>query len=403
MSEEMRALMIQSAALSEDGVGNKGPSAPQANRVSPQHRYVALYDFESVQVALPDNLAVLDYVITDEGTYVFALTRSRFKMTRLSGNASVVDELIISYLADVKNLVPVDQLSDRARQLYDHLLAPFESWMIDKENICIIPDKSLYSLPFQALIGDSGHYFLESHAVSYAPSISVLARSLEMDRAEGTKSLRSVLAVGNPAFDPTEFPNLAVLPEAEREVREIASTYPRASVLIGTAATRDALLSQIGNFDVAHLSIHCLVLEKSPWRATLVLAHVPQASDQSVRKVEATEDRHSNESLLLSELLSKRFSRTRLVVLSGCICGVGRAETNMGLFRPFVGAGVPQLVLNLWPADSSSTAQLMIRFHKRLLTSKTADALRTAQLEMLGQAEFNHPYYWSSFILVGAT
>ena len=34
-------------------------------------------------------------------------------------------------------------------------------------------------------------------------------------------------------------------------------------------------------------------------------------------------------------------------------------------------------------------------------TLTKADALQTAQLKMIGDASFSHPYYWSGFVLIG--
>jgi hypothetical protein len=43
-----------------------------------------------------------------------------------------------------------------------------------KRAICIVPSEGLWELPFQALLSRSNKYVLEDHALSYAPSLSVL-------------------------------------------------------------------------------------------------------------------------------------------------------------------------------------------------------------------------------------
>jgi CHAT domain-containing protein len=45
----------------------------------------------------------------------------------------------------------------------------------------------------------------------------------------------------------------------------------------------------------------------------------------------------------------------------------------------------------------------MVEFYKRLLQDGKgkAQALRMAQLELLKVKQFEHPYFWSPFILVG--
>ena len=100
--------------------------------------------------------------------------------------------------------------------------------------------------------------------------------------------------------------------------------------------------------------------------------------------------------------------RTRLVVLSSCQTAAERyykGEGMISLARPFIVAQVPLVVASLWPAESDSTAELMISFHKHRRQEKvsTAEALAAAQREMLGESEgrFTHPYYWAPFMVIG--
>ncbi len=52
-----------------------------------------------------------------------------------------------------------------------------------------------------------------------------------------------------------------------------------------------------------------------------------------------------------------------------------------------------------------STTQLINKFYQQLLHSRSgvnkAQALREAQLALINSPDFNHPFYWSAFVLVG--
>ena len=153
------------------------------------------------------------------------------------------------------------------------------------------------------------------------------------------------------------------------------------------------------NCDVAHFSLHCLVEEKTPWLAALVLAE-PQAGQ---------EDRSSaDEGLLyLNEIYGMSLPRTRLVILSACESGLGqyyRGEGIVSLVRPFLALKVPTVIATLWSVDSQATAKLMIEFHKGRKTNnlEASDALRSAQLNMAKGSFYQHPYYWAPFIMVGS-
>jgi CHAT domain-containing protein len=67
-------------------------------------------------------------------------------------------------------------------------------------------------------------------------------------------------------------------------------------------------------------------------------------------------------------------------------------------------AGVPRVIVSLWPLDDRATAELMLRFYKQLLGPRKpspAAALRQAQIEMWNDARWRSPYYWGAFMLQG--
>ena len=83
----------------------------------------------------------------------------------------------------------------------------------------------------------------------------------------------------------------------------------------------------------------------------------------------------------------------------------------MGLAGVSIRAGASSVVGSLWRVNDASTAELMKQFYQQLLQSdssqlKKAEALRQVQIKFIkGEIEpnfnYNIPYHWSSFILVG--
>jgi CHAT domain-containing protein len=95
-----------------------------------------------------------------------------------------------------------------------------------------------------------------------------------------------------------------------------------------------------------------------------------------------------------------------LVVLSACETGLGRdikGEGLVGLTQGFMYAGARRVVVSLWSVNDKATAELMARFYRGMLReNKTpAAALRTAQMEMSRQRQWQSPYYWAAFVLEG--
>ena len=75
----------------------------------------------------------------------------------------------------------------------------------------------------------------------------------------------------------------------------------------------------------------------------------------------------------------------------------------MGLTRGFMYAGSSRVAASLWKVDDRATAELMKRFYEGMLARRLspAAALRSAQLGMLKQQQWQDPYYWAAFVLYG--
>ena len=76
----------------------------------------------------------------------------------------------------------------------------------------------------------------------------------------------------------------------------------------------------------------------------------------------------------------------------------------MGLSRALQYAGANNLIVSLWQVADESTSELMIKFYDKHLHNDYdgySRALREAKLSLLSSEEYQSPYYWAPFILVG--
>ena len=85
-------------------------------------------------------------------------------------------------------------------KLYDLLLSPARAELKGKQTLVIVPDGALWELPFQALLNTQGRYLIEDHALSYAPSLTVLREmsKLRKKKADDMALSTTLLAMGNP-------------------------------------------------------------------------------------------------------------------------------------------------------------------------------------------------------------
>lgn len=134
--------------------------------------------------------------------------------------------------------------ADLSHELYELLIKPAEGQLQGKQTLCIIPDGSLWDVPFQALKSKADRYLLEDYAVYYAPSLSVLREMVKPKSGRAKDPLPSIIAFGNPILGKEAVASLREakrgetfdpLPEAELEVTTLERLFGRkqSKVLVG--------------------------------------------------------------------------------------------------------------------------------------------------------------------------
>ncbi|MCM3903281.1 MAG: CHAT domain-containing protein [Pyrinomonadaceae bacterium] len=365
---------------------------------------------------LPDaRTALLEYVVTDERTYLFVLTIGS-DITR--GGVKLQSHTLAIKRKDLAEQVTAfrQQLAKRdltfrpaASKLYDLLLSPARADLNGKQTLVVVPDGALWELPFQTLLDAQGRYVIEGHALSYAPSLTVLREMTNLRRRKTNDKATSanLLAIGNPALGQETVERVRLvyrderldpLPEAEREVKTLGQLYgaTRSKVYIGSEAREDRLKSEAESVSVLHLATHGILNNVSPMYSQLVLAQSASGA--------------SEDGLLEAWEIMQLDLNADLVVLSACETGrgrVGAGEGMIGLTWAFFVAGTPTMVVSQWKVESASTTRLMLEFHRNLQSKmeksqiSKAKALQRAAVRMLRSAGTRHPFYWAGFILVG--
>ena len=381
---------------------------------------ISLRDLGSL---VPDsNTAVLEYVVADDKTTLILITRSDVK-SDIPDIRTVVIDVNIRTLAGL-----VDEFREQlgnphvlahktSGRLYDLLIRPAEQSLQGRRNVIIVPDRVLWDLPFQALRHDSGIYFIEKYSLLYAPSLAVLKEMYLRDEGHqaaavpraAESSTCALLALGNPKLPVNVSQSgkplrgsrgLQVLPEAEIEVKSIARLYgPASKVYVGASAREALAKSEMPRCDVLHFATHGLLDDGNPMYSRIVLS-----------RDEATRD---EDGLLEAREIMDLDLTARIAVLSACETargGISPGEGVIGMSWSFFVAGCPTTVVSQWRVNSASTSQLMIEFHRNLLSGSSrvqprwwkADALRKAMLSLLKTPKYKEPYYWAGFVVVGA-
>ena len=346
-----------------------------------------------LQRGLPANLQVLQYAVLDDKLVVWLVTNNRIDAKTKNIRADELRALVTEYVKDISSGPgKADKLRAVSQRLYDALIGPFREDLDPNRVLCIIPDKALSYVPFDALISPvSQRYLLSEFSLFTSPSLNVLVRATSIAKDHASASPETLLSIGNPSFDRQQYPELDDLPAAAREAKGIAANYSKSYQLIGPEAVKQAIEKQLPAAAVIHFAGHYVTNQAEPLMSKLVLAKQKGSGD-----------------LTLGELVQMKLPRTKLVVLSACETSgkdYYNGEGLMGIARTFLRTGIPLVIASQWSVESESTAQLMLKFHRyrKLPGVSSLVALRKAQLELLEDPNglYSDPYYWAAFTTVG--
>jgi CHAT domain-containing protein/Tfp pilus assembly protein PilF len=349
-----------------------------------------------IRKKLPPETEILQFTVLENKVLIWLISKEKFLLVISDTNSKELEAKINKYLELIKTRKSDAQndARDVSRELYRALIEPVLPYLSKGKEICLIPNKFLFYLPFASLVSPEDKFLLEEFVISYAPSANVFISCTENARNKILVKDERLLSIGNPAFDSHKLPDLADLPESRLEAQVIAKDYRESKVFCGGEASKDSFLSNYQNYDVIHFAGHYLAQPDSPLSSKLVMAKKSETErDNFVTNV---------------ELLNEKLPRAKLVVLSACQTGVEGyydGEGSIGLARTFLAAGVPLVVASQWNVDSAGTYELMKKFHyyRRKGNLSSSRALRQSQLDMLSGSdkELQSPYFWAGFAVFG--
>jgi CHAT domain-containing protein len=356
-----------------------------------------------IQTRMPEQTQILEYSLLEDKLIAWVIKRQKITSAVVALDQNEFDQKIQHYRALVARGAKDDDEARRtaAKELYSSLISPVETLLDHDLQLFIVADKGLHYVPFATLVSpSSGKFLIEDYSIQMAPSASVLVWCSEHAKNRAGIFDERLLSIGNPNFDQNAFPGLPTLPAAGREAKAIGSFYQFRTVLVGGEALAGRVWDDLKSADVIHFATHSVADTRSPLLTKLLLAS-NQANGVSTHHA-------TNGFLQASEIYGLKLPRTRLVVLSACQTGIERAyrgEGAIGLARPFLIAGVPIVVASLWPVDSESTADLMIKFHEYRTQARkpTVEALRQVQLDMIHNQQLGSQgtYGWAAFVAIG--
>ncbi|MCP2726937.1 CHAT domain-containing protein [Limnofasciculus baicalensis] len=343
----------------------------------------ACLDTKPVQIDDIDVKAAVIYpiILSDRLEVVFSLPKQPLRHYSTQLSAQKVEKILQKLYSSLYPGYSNEERLKLSQEVYDWLIRPAQA-DLQKNNIStvvFVPDGFLRSLPMAALY-DGENYLIEKYSIALSSGLQLFPQALERQQL-------NVLAVGL-----TEArPGFSALPGVEAEVKQIAADL-NSEVLLDRKFTREAFQTEVNSesFRVVHLATHGQ-FSSNP-EETFLLTWDGQLNIQDF-------------DVLFQKRRVGLLKPIELLVLSACQTASGDKRATLGLAGLALRSGAYSTLASLWSVNDQSTSVLMSDFYRQLTQSKSpitkAESLRQAQLTMLKNPKYNHPYFWASFILIG--
>ena len=269
------------------------------------------------------------------------------------------------------------------------IISPVADLLTEPE-IIIIPERSLYRVPFAALRHQPGGKCLaETFRIRIIPSLTIL--KLIQDCPAEYHSQTGALVVGDPKVGRAryrgEIHNFTSLAGARKEAEMIGQLLG-VQPLLGERATREAVLQAMNSASLIHIAAH-----GNADRGEIALSPRPTA-----KSIPEEEDY-----LLRVSDISQVKLRAKLVILSCCHSGRGeiKVEGVLGIARAFLASGARSVLVALWAIEDEATEQFIIRFYRHLVDGFSASECLHQAMKWLRNNGFTKVSQWAPFMLIG--
>jgi CHAT domain-containing protein/tetratricopeptide (TPR) repeat protein len=334
-------------------------------------------------IPLPDRTEIL---LSFKDKQYFRATAEKMTSARLKRLA----DRLRSQISDVEQADEFEPYQRTAQVLYKELIAPIRP-ELDRRHITtlvFVPDGALREIPM-AVLYDGERHLIEDFAIAITPGLELLEpRSIERTNVQ---LLTSGLSEGRPGFKPLTY--------VPTELHAIQSYYRNGTSLQDKDFIETKLEKAMAArpYSIVHVASHAVFGD--------------DASKSFLLTYNGTLNLNDIERLIRPYQL--RDQPVELLTLSACQSAVGDGDQEraaLGIAGIAVKAGARSAVAALWSVDEQATLELMEHFYAALSQQGSGDlkgqvskaqAMRAAQIEMLRGQQFNHPYHWAGFLVIG--
>jgi CHAT domain-containing protein/Tfp pilus assembly protein PilF len=265
-----------------------------------------------------------------------------------------------------------------AQKLYDWLIRPLEADLAAApiDTLVFVPDGALRTIPMTAL-HDGKQFLVAKYAVGITPSLNLSdPRPLERQNMK-------VLAVG---------------------VTEAVQGFP---ALPNVAAELQELQTLLGSQNLLNREFLAANFEKKLKDEQFSIVHIASHGEFG-NDVENTFLLTFDDKLSLDRLNQMvgvfrfRDDPLELLTLSACDTAAGDDRAALGLAGMAIKAGARSALATLWNINDAAAVDLVLDFYREIKnpTISRAVALQRAQMKLIKNPRYEHPGFWSAFLMI---
>jgi CHAT domain-containing protein len=334
---------------------------------------------QSVEAIDPQAAIIYPIILEDRLAIILSLPNQPLEYY----NTALTAQTLTKTIKDFRfNLVvrPRRDFFAPAQQLYQWLIAPIAAQLTENKikTLVFVLDGALRNIPMNAL-HDGKQYLIEKYEIALAPSLQLLEPQ-KLQRI-GLSTLAVGLSKGREGFSPLYF-----VPDELKSVEKNLNS----DILLNESFTIKALQEQILAFPtpIVHIATHGQF--SSNFEDTFILAWDGRINVEKLDQILRSRESIGEKTI-------------ELLVLSACETAAGDNRAALGLAGLAVRSGAHSTLATLWTVNDEATAEFMNQFYQGLGQQKLSKsaALQQAQLSLLKNRKFRHPFYWSPYVLLG--
>ena len=327
--------------------------------------------------------AIIYPIVTENNLAVLtSIPGQQIKLHIQQINAIDLESKVMGLMAQFNPVSSNEERIVQSQEFYNWLIKPTINDLkaAKIKTLVFVLDSALRNLPVAALY-DGEKYLVEDYAIALTPGLQLLPSKAINN--EGVEAVVGALSEANQGF--------SALPGVENEIQDISKNV-NSQLLLNQNFTNNRLrktLKETTSAPILHLATHGQFSSKP--EETFILTWNDRIGVNEL------------EGLLKVREETPKLIPIELLVLSACQTAEGDSRSALGIAGIALRSGARSTVGTLWPVSDESTSILMDEFYQQIkkTSQNKAQILREAQLKLIKSENFNHPFYWAPFVLIG--